>query len=171
MLRPQAQSKSFRWMRASVKAHLLLISWSVGCVVPPLALRPATQSPHPPSLALSSEPQSSVNRVNGARLSRTPALYSRLCARCRRLRCLRTSCETRAVVSAEQRLRWLAAHLLLISSSAGCVLPLLALATVLSGRRLSRVEISTPLLLALEVVVALAGSAVRCVCGVPYGVA
>jgi len=74
-------------------------------------------------------------------------------------------------VSAEQRLRWLAAHLLLISSSAGCVLPLLALATVLSGRRLSRVEISTPLLLALEVVVALAGSAVRCVCGVPYGVA
>ena len=55
--------------------------------------------------------------------------------------------------------------------NAGCVLPLLALATVLSGRRLSRVEISTPLLLALEVVVALAGSAVRCVCGVPYGVA
>jgi hypothetical protein len=51
-----------------VKAHLLLISWSVGCVVPLLALRPATQSPHPPLLALSSElSQSLVERRREAK--------------------------------------------------------------------------------------------------------
>jgi len=68
VLSPQAQSNQFNGSGLWLEAHLLLISWSVGCVVPPLALRPATQSPHPPSLALSSElSQSLVERRREAK--------------------------------------------------------------------------------------------------------
>ena len=85
-----------------LKAHLLLISWSGGCVMPLLALRPATQSPHPPSLVLSSElSQSLVERRREAK-PHSRSVLEAVCARCRRLRCLTNSCKTRAVDSAER---------------------------------------------------------------------
>jgi len=83
---------------SSPAAHLLVR----GLCDAAAGFQPATQSPHPPSLALSSElGQSLVERGREAK-PYSHTILEAVCARCRRLRCLANGCKTSAVVSAER---------------------------------------------------------------------
>ena len=86
-------------MAESSPAAHLLVRWLCDAAA---GSQPATQSPHPPSLVLSSElSQSLVERRREAK-PHSHTVLEAVCARCRRLRCLTNGCKASAVVSAER---------------------------------------------------------------------